>query len=240
MGDTVMNVLGAGGFKLSKKPMDPLNTSTPYTYSKLYYGTAFQIKADWEGDSVAFYSPHSYALVPPSAEWDHGGVFGIPEAEAASGNPALAYIKGNYNGMVAKTQTGSTVYYLLAVPSIITTLSGALDVTKFLIHGQTNSGGLANAVNVSKFVIYSSGALPSNDSERILFASGLALAYSGTNLASQSDIASFISAGNNTGTLALLGGSLLSASLGGNASSQQQTPPPATTTFSLSSTSVTA
>jgi hypothetical protein len=97
-------------------------------------------------------------------------------------------------------------------------------------------------VNTSRLVIYSSGALPSTDTEKTLFASGLANAYSGTSLASQSNIASFISALGNTGTLASLGGGLLSASLGGNASNSQQTPPPAVvaTTFSLSATSVTA
>ncbi len=104
--------------KLSKKPTDPLSTNNPYTYSKLSYGKAFQIKADWEGDSVASYSPHSYALVPPSTEESQEGAL-FPTAQAATGNPTIAYVKGNYNGISAKTQTGNIIY-LLAVPSIIT------------------------------------------------------------------------------------------------------------------------
>ena len=38
---------------MSKKPTDPLNTTKEYVYSKLAYGTpAYQLKSDWEGDSV--------------------------------------------------------------------------------------------------------------------------------------------------------------------------------------------
>ena len=36
---------------MSKKPVDPLSTAE-YTYSKLAFGAAYQMKADWEGDSV--------------------------------------------------------------------------------------------------------------------------------------------------------------------------------------------
>lgn len=47
----------------------------------------------------------------------------IPEfsqtAEAAVGNPTIAYIRGNYGGLTAKTITGGLTY-VLAVPSIIT------------------------------------------------------------------------------------------------------------------------
>ena len=78
-----MNVLGAGGMKISKKPMDPLNTSTPYTYSKLAYGNEYQIKTDWEGESVAYNSPHSYVLLSSSSEGDQGGVL-IDQVQASS------------------------------------------------------------------------------------------------------------------------------------------------------------
>gem|GEM_PF-1244568 len=70
----------------------------------------------------------------------------IPQAFAASGNPTITYIKGNYNGMVAKTVTGSTVY-VIATPSLTTstgTTGSNIDITtlsgKLLYHGQTNSG----------------------------------------------------------------------------------------------------
>ena len=39
---------------MNKKPTDPLTTTKEYTYSKLTYGNAYQIKSDWEGESIAF------------------------------------------------------------------------------------------------------------------------------------------------------------------------------------------
>lgn len=128
--------------------------------------------------------------------------------------------------MVAKTQTGNQVY-LLAVPSIITS-SGASDITllsnTFLFHGQTNSGGIIYPTNTPKFLIYSSGALPSTDAEKLLFASGIANAYSGSILATNSNIQPFINALGNTGMLTNLGGGLLSASLGGVTSAHEKPP----------------
>lgn len=54
--------------------------------------------------------------------------------------------------------------YILAVPSIITSATGAVvDIMslsgKILFHGQTNSGGITFAPTL----IYSSGALPRDD-----------------------------------------------------------------------------
>lgn len=99
------------GAKISKKPTDPLNTSKEYSYSKLAYGNAYQLKSDWEGDSVAYAGNH----------------FFFDQAQAASGNPTLTYIKGNYNGVVAKTQTGSTTY-ILAIPSLFVNTGGGTAV----------------------------------------------------------------------------------------------------------------
>lgn len=62
----------------------------------------YSLKADYEGDEVAS------ASTP-----------GIGTAYAATGNPQIAYIKGTYNGVVAKASTGSRVN-LLAVPNIVT------------------------------------------------------------------------------------------------------------------------
>lgn len=42
-----MRYLDALAGKMSKKPTDPL-TGKEYTYSKVAYGAAYQIKADWE------------------------------------------------------------------------------------------------------------------------------------------------------------------------------------------------
>ena len=63
LGDTVMTTINAGGAKLSKKPSDPLSQTKEYVYSKVAFGNAYQIKTDWEGDSVAFYAPRSYSLL---------------------------------------------------------------------------------------------------------------------------------------------------------------------------------
>lgn len=115
---------------VSKKPTDPLFVTKEYNYSKLAYGNGYQIKTDWEGDMVAY----------------HNSI--INQANAAPGNPIISYIKGNYNGLLVKTETGSLVY-LLAAPSIITSQTGAIGESidsvsnlsnKFFIHGQTNSG----------------------------------------------------------------------------------------------------
>ncbi len=86
---------------MNKKPTDPLVPSKEYSYSKLAYGNGYQLKSDWEGDSLAY-----------------GNTFLFPQAQAASSMPVLAYVKGNYNGIATKTQTGNTVY-IIAVPSII-------------------------------------------------------------------------------------------------------------------------
>lgn len=98
-----------------------------------------------------------------------------------------------------------------------------MTATGFYLHGQTNSGGIL----FTGSVVYSSGSLPSNDTEKALFAANLANVYSGTNLSNSSNIQPFISAIGNSGTLASLGGGLLKASLGGSVSTVE-TPPVAT------------
>jgi hypothetical protein len=92
----------AGG-GLNKKPLDPLKNSE-YAYSSLAEGKAYQIKAEYEGDLA-----QGTMESPPVSD----------AAYAAAGNPTIAYIRGNYGGLMAKTTTGSLVY-VLAVPGIIT------------------------------------------------------------------------------------------------------------------------
>ncbi|MDD5376998.1 MAG: FISUMP domain-containing protein [Candidatus Gracilibacteria bacterium] len=213
IGDSVMNIINANGAKMNKKPTDPLTPTKEYTYSTLAFGAAYQLKADYEGDSVSF---------RPS-------IPGIDIALATSGNPTITYIKGNYNGVVTKTQTGNVIY-LVAVPSLfLNTGSGTVilptTATGFYLQGQTNSGG----VLFTPKLVFSSGALPSNDSERILFASGVANAYSGTILATQANIQPFIAAISpvNATTLASLGGSAVTNWLGGTTGGTPPPPPPA-------------
>ncbi|MDD5376734.1 MAG: prepilin-type N-terminal cleavage/methylation domain-containing protein [Candidatus Gracilibacteria bacterium] len=201
IGDSVINTLSSVGAKMNKKPTDPLITSKEYTYSKLAYGNAYQIKTDWEGDSIAYRNDI------------------IDQANAASGNPILSYIKGNYSGVVAKTQTGTTIC-ILALPSIITstgTVTGSgIDIAnlanRLLYHGKTNSGGIV----FSPKSVFCGANLPSNDGGGQITAlvQNLQSAYSGSEIAGQESIAAVLSA---TGAgLTNLGGDIITKQLGGN------------------------
>lgn len=50
-----MNIINAGGgFKFSKKPTDPLVSSKSIFILNSLMGNTYQIKADWEGESVTY------------------------------------------------------------------------------------------------------------------------------------------------------------------------------------------
>jgi hypothetical protein len=208
IGNTVMNTINArGGINISKKPTDPLVTTKEYTYSKLAYGNSYQIKTDWEGDVIA----HKNVPLPEN-------IFSVNQARAATNN-SLAYIKGDYNGLVAETETGG-IKYFLAVPSIIAGTGAIGSVLRIesnelsgvlLINGQSSQAGVV----YNPKLVYSSGSLPSTIAEQQLFASGIALAYSGTILATQPNIQPFITAlaNNDFTTLASLGGGVVRRSL---------------------------
>lgn len=53
-----------------------------YSYSRLAYGKFYQLKADYEGDSIA----RNTTNIPF-----------IDQAFAATGNPSIAYVAGSYN-----------------------------------------------------------------------------------------------------------------------------------------------
>lgn len=194
---------------MSKKPTDPLITTKEYTYSKLAYGNAYQLKSDWESDSVAYF---------------------ISQAYASTGNPTLTYIKGNYNGMVVKTQTGNIIY-VLAVPSIVTSQTGTLiDVLslsgKLLVNGQTNSGGIAFLPSL----VYSSGSLPKDDTASGItnLTTAIQTVYSGSVIASVSSIQSLLST-TGSANLVSLGSSIITNYLGGNAAIVPDTTTPTLT-----------
>jgi hypothetical protein len=85
---------------MSKKPTDSLTPTKEYTYSTLSYGNAYQIKTEWEGDNIAFNNPLNPSTLRPldtsliretsfsspdsDSEGGQGGVFGIPQVQAAS------------------------------------------------------------------------------------------------------------------------------------------------------------
>ncbi len=189
IGDTVLQVFKSsiGGGGPNKKPTDPLK-NTEYVYSSLKFGQAYQMKADFEND---FLNATAYESTENSI---------IPMAVADAGNPTIAYIRGNYGWLIAKTIVGTTTY-VLAIPSIITnsgtttseltvennTLSGTLlfngkpliYATKYNPNAQTNSGVVATITPGDSF----------SGTEII---TNLKAAYSSSDLTSNSSIASLI------------------------------------------------
>lgn len=222
IGDTVMNVISAWGVRLSKKPTDPLTNTKEYIYSKAAYGNFYQIKSDWEWDNI------SYQNIP-----------GIQTASAANGTPDISYIKGNYGGIVSKTQTGSTIC-ILTLPSIISNTGSSITPViplesnnllsgSLLIHGWKLSGtpfkpSLTGANNP---VVYCSWTLPSTASERQALATSIANTYSGTSLASSKQIQPFVAAlaSGDTSSLTTLGGGVVVSNLWGSPTSIVQTIP---------------
>lgn len=54
VGSSVTNTVSQAGARISKTPTDPLNPSVAYVYSVLAFGKGYQMKADWEGERVAW------------------------------------------------------------------------------------------------------------------------------------------------------------------------------------------
>jgi uncharacterized membrane protein len=204
----------AGG-GLNEKPLDPLK-NTEYTYSTLAFGNAYQIKSEYEND-----------LPNPTAYYQTGNPL-VQTASADAGNPTIAYVRGNYGGLTARTVTGS-VTYVLAVPSIVTN-SGTGAGNALKIESNALSGTLLfngkpllnastynpNARTNSGVVFTSTAGLPGSDASGQITAMVTALksAYAGSDVASNSNVASLLSA---TGTTAVqnLGTAIVSNQLSG-------------------------
>lgn len=145
---------------------------------------------------------------------------------ASTGNPTITYLKGTYNGVATRVSSGSTVN-IIAVPSIFLASGSTGTIAdassrNFLLQGKSLSG-----VSFAPKVVYSSGALPSDETERLLFSSGIVAAYSGTSLATNSDIRNFLDNTNNTGSLSAIGGNFIRVKFGGNGPSIVSTSSPA-------------
>ncbi|MDD2745404.1 MAG: prepilin-type N-terminal cleavage/methylation domain-containing protein [Candidatus Gracilibacteria bacterium] len=205
---TVLQALrtSISGGGLSKKPVDPLDNSE-YEYSSLAFGKAYQIKAEYEGDL----NQTAYQLNTPSL---------TEEASAAPGAPSIAYIKGNYGGLVAKTVTGSMTY-ALAIPSIMTN-TGTANIP-IIIENNHLSGALLfngkNLKNASTFnpisVVYGKAGDPSTSTEALNIAIALQSAYSGANnIASNQAIATLLA--TPTAELASLAKTIVNNQLGGD------------------------
>jgi hypothetical protein len=198
---------------MNKKPVDPLKNSE-YTYSSLAFGNAYQIKADYEND------------IPNPTAYGRNQI--VPTASADAGNLTIAYVRGNYGGLAAKTVTGS-VTYVLAIPSIITN-SGTTAGNLLRIENNALSGTLlfngkpllnASAYNpnarANSGVVFSgNGGLPGSDANGQLtdLVAKLKLAYAGSDVASSSNVASLLSA-TGTGAMQSLGTAMVSNQLGG-------------------------
>lgn len=105
-----MTGVARGG--ISAKPTDPVS-GKEYRYASLEYSRHYQLQTELE--STLSYYPSTI----------------IDTAYADTVTPGYTYIKGNYNGLVARTQTGNTIY-LVATPSILTSSGSSgsiLDIT---------------------------------------------------------------------------------------------------------------
>ena len=220
---------------LNDAPIDPL-TNKEYTYSELAEGKAYQIKVDYEGEL-------NQTAIDTSL---------INQAVAAPGDPTIAYIRGNYQGLAAKTTTGGIVY-VLAIPSIITssgtTATGSLRIENNTLSGTLllNGRNLRNATTYNPNtrpnggVVFSGATLPINDTTNQItnMINAIKTAYTGSDLASTANIASLI-ATTGTASIQTLGATILKDQLGGSAVSgggggqQQQTP-----TFACGTSTVT-
>ena len=174
IGDSVIRVLN----KINEKPIDPL-TSNEYTYSRL------NTKKQYEVATVLEW-------------WLSYDAWIIDTAHAADGTElGTTYIRGNYNGMVAKVNTWS-VLYTLAVPTII---SGDIELTdiltlqaanKLVYHGSSNLPdsykdtvynrfGWGFIFNPTDIVVYT-GSTQSlkTESNQVAFLNNLKTVYSAT------------------------------------------------------------
>jgi hypothetical protein len=204
--------ISGGG--LNEKPTDPLNNKE-YSYSELADGKAYQLKVDYEGDL-------NQTAMDTSL---------VNSASAAPGDPTIAYIRGNFGGLAAKTTTGSTVF-VIAIPSIMSNtgsagvpielrgtnaLSGAL-----LFNGQNLRG--ANSFNPNVVVFTGSKSttnplgLPSTRTEITNMMALLQSTYSGSSVRTTQSISSLIAM--NTGALVNLWNTSVIADLGGKIGTQ--------------------
>ncbi len=120
IGDSVITFLGSFWLKMSKNPMDPKYTKTPYAYSLLSTGKEYQIGTVVEDNSTA-----SIPILTP--------VYAATE-------PVNAYLVGNYNGLITKASFASTNYYLTLPSIILQDISSPL--TRELTNQATQSGNL--------------------------------------------------------------------------------------------------
>ena len=229
VGDSVMNILNAAGFKFSKKPTDPKYTSVDYTYSILENNKEYQIASAMEDSSTAVNSI-------------------ITTTYAATSETLSAYIKGNYNGLIATSKTTGGNICILALPSIIlqdvSSASGtilnsgdAIQKNNLILHKKTNlpasytTNSIATASGTqfiytplqngnqttvgSGITVYCSGSLPSNTGAITALTSNLKTIYGTSGLSTDSSSASQLSSFIASNTQSSMIASVVNMSLGG-------------------------
>lgn len=120
----------------------------------------------------------------------------IIETAYAAGTQTTNYVKGTYNGLVARTQTGNIIY-LIATPSILTSsgISGeSLDITTLSGKLLSNGEPITSGMSFTPSVIYASGALPVDDTHSGVtnLVKAIQTVYSGTDIATKSTITNFL------------------------------------------------
>jgi type II secretory pathway pseudopilin PulG len=171
IGDSVMTVLNFAGYSISKKPTDPKYPGVEYAYSLLASGKEYQIACAMEGGGTAanFITP----------------------AYADTGDNLSAYVRGDYNGLMAAVKTTGGNTCVLALPSIVlrdtgssagTSLdSGApIQETNLVFHGKANlpKGYAAAGASETQFAY-----APLEKGNQTAVGSGIT-AYCGANLPS--------------------------------------------------------
>ncbi|MDP2090993.1 MAG: LamG-like jellyroll fold domain-containing protein [Candidatus Gracilibacteria bacterium] len=215
--------------KLNKIPLDP-STNKEYTYSITMNKNEYEVSGILEGDEISMNSekPHPSPLLRgegivgvnkkeisynPSSPLRRGAVgeVGLGELRRVSAGTteAIAYVTGNYNGLMTKSLSG-TICNVLSLPTIITNDTSITDLQqiitekRFVYNGYKNlpstfrgskfkqNGGFDFAP--AKIIAYSdtgscSELINNNDySARLELLKGLQDSYSGTILVDKGKI----------------------------------------------------
>ncbi len=204
---TKMTGVARGG--ISAKPTDPVS-GKEYRYASLEYSRHYQLQTELE--STLSYYPSTI----------------IDTAYADTVTPGYTYIKGNYNGLVARTQTGNTIY-LVATPSILTSSGSSgsiLDITTlsgtFLYNNQPTDSWIA----FTPVHVFSGTSLPVDDTSSGItnLVTAIQQVYTGSQIPTDDISSIFTITGSSTipswcgilsGVWGKCGGALVSVSEGG-------------------------
>lgn len=189
-------------------PTDPLNKSE-YIYSSLTNGKAYQILASYE----------------KNVEYSHIDAF-TETAYAASERPNIAYVRGNYFGLISKVSIGNSIC-VITVPSLLVSMgvgtTGYIEIGTLtgavIFHWHETSGTQGF---VPGFPVHCGDSLPSTPESLEAMVTKLQSAYSGFSIPPTPSIADLLSA-TGSESLISLGSNLVKVQLGGNAAMKKNT-----------------